>query len=1530
MIFYLTDVRVQNRDVEILGYEQGKQERKKLVHPMGGRGFCPEIVVRVDRMYTQLELQTLQMAMAAQVSHIQCTMKYKLRYFQCEDNGERKKYPFIVFYVVSLEAWNSLSRGREAVIIDRCNQHDIRVIGKRDDGEREYGDGRLCNVEQGKGLSVLTHQFMRWARLEACTWHNIEIGADCCPLLPIEKEVHQTQQMMKPDMAVAAFDIETANTLKIYLDPAKKSISINKIDKNGYNLETKTHAEYYVRITPRFEKVSANILRSWKYKPYFSVSYTTAMKQHTLRVKKGDGFVIKCIGKITLLKSNVDLHAHCDETSFQFVFYFRDESGIGETSRNRINMKTLKSLQSVWKSNISAGKCGLVIKAFHSRQSKDDAITDLSQIADKVTDNWTIHLSDISKHGTTTHTDLLKFNGFSDPSHVLDEIVCISWVERLYSTQEKTVSTILMIANEKDRQYLEPDDQSKVKVFSSEYRMLEFFFTNVIGLTQSGIIMGYNTHGFDTPYIFARLQRCFAEKRIVQLYSNYWKNTNLPTKNISFGHSNETDDSLILPIVKSTESSQRGQTLFCTFQAPAVFDVDLCVWLRRKENHPKKDGEQISLKLDNVAEYFLKDNKHDIDFKDINRYWYHEDESASRLRIRAALYCEQDSDLVIRLANCSQINMIEFNLTLSRIMGVLPRLMPMNNVGEMERLRPFLYEASFKRGTIIDQPSVCDMSKMNIKLKGGIVFDAEAGEHGKFCDEIGEFMPEYGLGLLDYKSLYPSTMIAHNLSYDTSVELGDPGSFVASFKRSWQRGKVCKKFKIIVDRRLVDSSDKLGHDDIIVGVLEVSVSGAWIITTNVGDATVEINDVLPNRSCFFSDMQKFGVPFDNPGDCGKILSQRDEFEDISDTRRLELMETNCKNGSLPASALPYTACIISCLESILDRYVPKSVTRVSDDTSFALYCAYPEFTDIHICESGNQLKSAFIQVNRGSQRGIVPEMLQVMLDARSKKKQEKKLLPPELQATIGRRLDLEQLAIKVQTNSIYGASYLMEGMKCFPAATTSESRIGLLRAKTYAEAHQQEVVYGDTDSIFSKMTTSLRRETVLEALSEFPMDWFTCDLNSNVDCIDNWEAFCCRDMTIVDEKIDQQLESCDFGEALSLLQKKLQEEGLSDHITARLENEEDFEDLKQKTANIIACYRCFKVVRDTVFAFWKLQGHSQTLECRWPNELEHENMVLKMEFFKETKKCYVGMVAENPKDTPHMYFKGLSMVKGDCIHISRRVQALVYDAKYQPHKLRKMCSVVDTDEANSISVWELCRKEIIHLFAPLLKGNVDNEEFYSFCERMLTMNKTMKAEKSYDNPLSIAQVVARRSMVEIDPSLACAIGEKQGIIYLRSGSYIELIDGVARQKKIAKRNEGAIDPRVLRLKGYGDRVDFTYYIDSCFKGLKGGERLSPGNMNRTTFVQLKPVFQFLYAMAADSETYFMKQNAQICYAKSNIRTAAGVKRTRMYEDYVNKRTFADCENAFNPQTKARDRKRKQHSLLDMLSKKTHLKKNDVQ
>ena len=54
--------------------------------------------------------------------------------------------------------------------------------------------------------------------------------------------------------------------------------------------------------------------------------------------------------------------------------------------------------------------------------------------------------------------------------------------------------------------------------------------------TKRNLVMGYNTHGFDTSYVFTRLQRCFSQEKILM----FWKDTELPRKEQRFQRNHTT------------------------------------------------------------------------------------------------------------------------------------------------------------------------------------------------------------------------------------------------------------------------------------------------------------------------------------------------------------------------------------------------------------------------------------------------------------------------------------------------------------------------------------------------------------------------------------------------------------------------------------------------------------------------------------------------------------------------------------------------------------------------------------------------------------------------------------------------------------------------------------------------------------------------------------------------------------------------------------------------------------------------------
>lgn len=162
--------------------------------------------------------------------------------------------------------------------------------------------------------------------------------------------------------------------------------------------------------------------------------------------------------------------------------------------------------------------------------------------------------------------------------------------------------------------------------------------------------------------------------------------------------------------------------------------------------------------LNAVAEHFVGDVKDDIEHTDI--YEYYEQGPAERARYCA--YCVKDCDLPIQL--CEKLSVIPDYVQTSRVQWT--QLSDLVSRGQQIRVFNMLHNHAHRGGYVIDRdPQV-----------GG----APAPDGGKGYEGATVLSPIPGfyqtpIATLDFASLYPSIMRAHNLCYSTRwVEREDP------------------------------------------------------------------------------------------------------------------------------------------------------------------------------------------------------------------------------------------------------------------------------------------------------------------------------------------------------------------------------------------------------------------------------------------------------------------------------------------------------------------------------------------------------------------------------------------------------------------------------------------------------------------------------------------------------------------------------------------------------------------------------------
>ncbi|MFB6208823.1 MAG: DNA-directed DNA polymerase [Candidatus Nanohaloarchaea archaeon] len=156
--------------------------------------------------------------------------------------------------------------------------------------------------------------------------------------------------------------------------------------------------------------------------------------------------------------------------------------------------------------------------------------------------------------------------------------------------------------------------------------------------------------------------------------------------------------------------------------------------------------ESETLDLDSVAEELLGENKDEMSWEDMKESWREKQDLES-----FADYALRDSELAFRLGE----EIVPQVMELSRIVGLIPFDACRLTYGQLTE-NYLLREAHERKMLAPNRPSHQEQQKRRRKgaYSGGFVYTPEPGLHEN-------------VALFDYKSLYPTVMVAHNISPDT-------------------------------------------------------------------------------------------------------------------------------------------------------------------------------------------------------------------------------------------------------------------------------------------------------------------------------------------------------------------------------------------------------------------------------------------------------------------------------------------------------------------------------------------------------------------------------------------------------------------------------------------------------------------------------------------------------------------------------------------------------------------------------------------
>lgn len=239
------------------------------------------------------------------------------------------------------------------------------------------------------------------------------------------------------------------------------------------------------------------------------------------------------------------------------------------------------------------------------------------------------------------------------------------------------------------------------------------------------VLIGYNIWGFDMEYIYERARfhggiHCSDIRKFLHNIGKYrFKATELHTMTLS--------------------SSAYGNNEWRTMRSPGILQIDLMQVI-------KKEYKLDSYKLDSVAEHFVGDNKVDLPIPEMFRLYRQGPEEKKKI----AEYCVKDTELPLKISQKLAVlpNMVEMaKATHVPLDFLIPR-------GQQIKVFSQILKKTREKGYVC--PSI-PLVKSDVKYEGATVLDAKTGAHWGV------------ITCLDFASLYPSIMRAHNMCHSTIV-----------------------------------------------------------------------------------------------------------------------------------------------------------------------------------------------------------------------------------------------------------------------------------------------------------------------------------------------------------------------------------------------------------------------------------------------------------------------------------------------------------------------------------------------------------------------------------------------------------------------------------------------------------------------------------------------------------------------------------------------------------------------------------------
>ncbi|EAN34137.1 DNA polymerase family B family protein [Theileria parva strain Muguga] len=311
--------------------------------------------------------------------------------------------------------------------------------------------------------------------------------------------------------------------------------------------------------------------------------------------------------------------------------------------------------------------------------------------------------------------ECIKLNGTGFPNANNDPVIQISSVIHTHGNDLNCTKNFVFTLKECDSLA-----NCTILSFDNEEQLL-LAWNDFVTFVDPDFLTGYNIILFDLPYLLTR-------SSVLNIEARFKKLTRIRSVNCNFKDSISNNN--ILGLYENKEINIEGRILF------DVYDL------------VRRDYKLKSYSLNFVSFEFLKQQKEDVHYSTILKLF----NGNNNDRRRIASYCLKDSILPLLLIN--KLLLLYNYIEMSRVTTTPIKLLITR--GQQIRVTMQIYKQCKKMNYVIPVIAGGGKSSSNENsYEGATVLEPLKGYH------------KNPISVLDFQSLYPSIMIAHNICYST-------------------------------------------------------------------------------------------------------------------------------------------------------------------------------------------------------------------------------------------------------------------------------------------------------------------------------------------------------------------------------------------------------------------------------------------------------------------------------------------------------------------------------------------------------------------------------------------------------------------------------------------------------------------------------------------------------------------------------------------------------------------------------------------